>query len=119
MINTDQIINFLKNLQQKNNQGVNPPTTSPIPQGQIAETQIPPPAKNSISALGFLGGLGDTRNEQGGVDPSWLTQANQWVGSQAGQGDGYQPLPWQQQPISQQLGQDTGSSIMKLLSSFL
>jgi hypothetical protein len=73
-------------------------------------------AGNGISMLGVLGGLGDTRNAQGNIDPSWLTQMNQGIMRQTGQqGLGNQNLPW----LPQTGGQQIGHGIMSFLSGLL
>ncbi len=118
MIDQQQLIQLLQSLHQKNSQdggAVSAP---------IAQTPQFPAGKQGhpLQALGFLGGLGDTQNAQGGIDPSMLTVLNQGIQKQLGNGDGNQPFPWQQQPQGQQMGQNVSSGIggiMKLLSSFL
>lgn len=109
-----QMAQILKILQQKNNQSADAPY---IPQQQMGN---PPSQINSSqtapSLLGFLGGLGDSKNSQGGIDPGMLTRINQFAMKQMGQGDGNQPFPWQQQPVGQQIGQSTQGGLLKLLS---
>ncbi len=120
----DQMMQILQALHQKNNNdGSMIPTpqqapVSPILQNNTSQGNQP----NQPSMLGFLGGFGDTKNSNGGIDPSWITQMNQSIMKQTGQGNGEQPFPWQQQPMGQQMGQGASNGVgnmLKILSSFL
>lgn len=118
MIDSNALLQLLQSLHQRNAQpdaGIN--SAAPISPGQLGtvdyskQQQKPQP-----SMLGYLGGLGDTKNAQGGYDPSWATQANQFL-----TGNSQEALPWNQ-PISQQMGQNAlsggmNSGIIKFLSS--
>lgn len=118
MLDQQHLAQYLQQLQQKNNVGngtVALPAQSPSqplqPSQQQAQQQQPQSGGFSLS--GFLGGLGDTQNAQGGYDPSMLSRISQILNGQQ-----QQLLPWQQ-PQSQQSGQGMASVLSNLLPSLL
>ena len=119
MMTEEQIMQLLQALRQKNNAGDGVMANSPIPAAGIPQQQMQQGGGHQTpSMLGFLGGLGDTQNANGGIDPSMLSRWNQGIMGMTGQGNGYQPFPWQQQPSGQQMGQDVSGSLKKLLGYF-
>ncbi len=126
MISDQQIQQILQSLRQKNNAGDGVVANSPLPANAIMPQYGQQPQgqqQQAPSVLGFLGGLGDSKNANGGVDPSMLSRWNQGIMGFTGQSNGQQPFPWQQQPSGQQLGQDVSSAghgaLTKILSMFL
>lgn len=117
MINQQQVAQILAALSKKNNQDSGSAPMADMSQPQEQPLQVS--GGKQPSMLGFLGGLGDTKNPQGGIDPSWLTQINQVAMKQMGQSDGQQPFPWQQQPQSQQMGQGSSNGMMKMGSALM
>lgn len=111
----NNILQTLSQLMQKNraDEQVAPPPLPGAPppvqyqRPQSAPMTMPQASQAGLPGLGFLGGLGDSQNQVTGVvDPSIITQLNQYIMKQAGG----QQLPWQTTSA-----QNSGAALSKLL----
>lgn len=98
---------------------VSPLQSKPIiqQQQQNGQSQPAPFSQTGVTGLGFFGGLGDTKDAQGNIDPSWITQLNQGLMKQSSDINGTNTnLPWQTSP-GQQTGENLGNKFISILSS--
>lgn len=79
MIDSAQLMQVLKSLQQKNMQGGGGISAPNIGMPDAGQQLNALGQKSGPSLFGYLGGLGDTNNAQGGVNPSFITQINKGI----------------------------------------